>query len=89
MNLKRLRQEVDLYQRALRHPRTPRMARWLLGVALAYGLSPIDLIPDAIPLIGILDDLVLLPLLIALGLRLIPPEVLEELRRVDSDGGLR
>ena len=63
---------------AARDPRTPLAAKVLAAVVVAYALSPIDLIPDFIPVIGLLDDLVLLPLGIALVLRLIPPEVMAE-----------
>ncbi len=55
-----------------RDPRTPRAVRWLCVAVLAYALSPIDLIPDFIPVLGLLDDLVLLPLGIALVVRLTP-----------------
>jgi uncharacterized membrane protein YkvA (DUF1232 family) len=66
---------VHLHALALlmRDPRTPRAARWLAWGVLAYALSPIDLIPDVIPVLGLLDDLVLLPLGIALVIRLTPP----------------
>ncbi|MEY2896892.1 MAG: hypothetical protein RL669_1161 [Pseudomonadota bacterium] len=60
--------------------RTPWLARLLVVVAVAYALSPIDLIPDFIPVLGWLDDLVLLPLLITLAVKLTPPEVLADAR---------
>lgn len=60
---------------AARDPRTPRLARWLALLVAAYALSPIDLIPDFIPVLGVLDDLVIVPLGIALVLRMIPDEV--------------
>ena len=64
---------------ACRDPRTPWLAR-MLGVAIvAYALSPIDLIPDFIPVLGMLDDLILVPGL-NIVLRMIPPEVMEESR---------
>lgn len=65
---------------AARHPRTPWAARLLVAAAVAYALSPIDLIPDFIPVLGLLDDLLLLPLLLGLALRLIPTTVMEECR---------
>ena len=71
------REAIALYF-AARDPRTPLVAKVLAAVVVAYALSPIDLIPDFIPVIGLLDDLVLLPLGIAIVLRLIPPEVMAE-----------
>lgn len=65
---------------AARHPQTPWAARLLVAAAVAYALSPIDLIPDFIPVLGMLDDLVLLPLLLDLALRLIPAAVMTECR---------
>ena len=69
-----------MYRLALADPRTPRAAKWLLRFVLVYLLSPLDLIPDAIPIIGFLDDAVLLPGLLLLARRLIPAEVLADCR---------
>jgi uncharacterized membrane protein YkvA (DUF1232 family) len=55
-----------------KHPQTPRAPKWIAIAVLAYAVSPIDLIPDFIPIVGQLDDLVLLPLGIALAVRLTP-----------------
>ncbi len=60
---------------AARDPRTPRLARWLALLVAAYALSPIDLIPDFVPILGYLDDLVIVPLGLALVLRMVPDEV--------------
>lgn len=83
-NLKRrareLKREVAAVFLAARHPRTPWYAKLLLLAIVAYALSPIDLIPDFVPIIGILDDLLLLPLAIALALRMIPESVIAECR---------
>jgi uncharacterized membrane protein YkvA (DUF1232 family) len=65
---------------AARHPRTPWYAKLLLVAIVAYAVSPIDLIPDFVPVVGLLDDLVLLPLAIALALRMIPSAVIAECR---------
>ncbi len=75
-----LRRDVMTLWFALRDPRTPRRARWLAALVVAYALSPIDLIPDFIPVLGYLDDLVLVPLGIALVLRMIPAHVIEACR---------
>jgi uncharacterized membrane protein YkvA (DUF1232 family) len=65
---------------ALRDPRTPWLARALAWLVVAYALSPIDLVPDFIPVLGYLDDLLLLPGLIWLTVRLLPAEVLADCR---------
>ena len=65
---------------AARDPRTPWYAKLLVAGIVAYALSPIDLIPDFIPVLGYLDDLVLIPLGILLALKLIPPQVMAECR---------
>jgi len=64
-----------------RDPRTPLSAKILAALVVAYAFSPIDLIPDFIPVLGYLDDLILVPLGIYLTLRLIPPAVLADARR--------
>jgi uncharacterized membrane protein YkvA (DUF1232 family) len=65
---------------AYRHAGTPWFAKVLAAFVVAYALSPIDLIPDFIPILGYLDDALLLPGLIWLNIRLIPQDVLEECR---------
>ncbi|MBS3649860.1 DUF1232 domain-containing protein [Pseudaminobacter sp. 19-2017] len=65
---------------AARDPRVPWRAKAVAGAVAAYGLSPIDLIPDFIPVLGILDDLIIIPAGILLALWLIPAAVVEELR---------
>ena len=65
---------------AYRHPGTPWFAKALAAFVVAYALSPIDLIPDFIPVLGYVDDVLLLPALIALNIRLIPADVLHECR---------
>ncbi len=66
---------------AYRDPRTPWHARLLAAIVVGYALSPIDLIPDFVPALGYLDDLLLVPLGVALALRLIPPQVMVDARR--------
>ncbi len=65
---------------AARDPRTPLLVRWLALAVAAYALSPVDLIPDFIPVVGYLDDLILVPAGLALVIRLCPPEVLRSAR---------
>lgn len=77
---RRLKRETLALYLAARHPQTPYLARWIIAGLVAYALSPIDLIPDFIPNLGYLDDLILLPLGFALVLRLIPPAVMVECR---------
>ena len=67
-----------------RHPDTPLAAKLLAGFVVGYALSPIDLIPDFIPVLGYLDEIILLPICIYVALRLIPDQVLEE-ARVQAD----
>lgn len=76
----RLKQDALTAYFTARHPDTPLLVRVIALVVAAYALSPIDLIPDFIPVLGYLDDLVLLPLGIMLVIRLTPAAVLEESR---------
>jgi uncharacterized membrane protein YkvA (DUF1232 family) len=73
--------EFRVYHLILKHKRTPRTTRLVLGAAIAYALSPIDLIPDWLPVVGHLDDILIVPLLVWLGLRFVPSDVVEECRR--------
>jgi uncharacterized membrane protein YkvA (DUF1232 family) len=77
---KQLQQHTLTVYFAARDPRTPIFVRTLALLVAAYALSPIDLIPDFIPIIGYLDDLILIPLGLALVVRLTPPEVMESAR---------
>lgn len=74
------RRELAVLRLASRDPRVPKRAKWLAGAAVAYALSPIDLIPDFIPVIGHLDDVLIVPGLAWLALRSIDPSLLAELR---------
>jgi uncharacterized membrane protein YkvA (DUF1232 family) len=76
--LRALKRETVALYFAARDPRTPLVAKVLATVVVAYALSPIDLIPDFIPVLGLLDELVLLPLGVALVLHLIPPEAMAD-----------
>ena len=65
----------------LKDPRTPLAAKLVAGVVVAYALSPIDLIPDFIPVLGLLDDVILVPLGVALAVKLVPPPLWAEMRQ--------
>ena len=75
-----LRRELRTLRLAASDPRVPRQAKWLAAAAVAYAVSPIDLIPDFIPVIGHLDDLIIVPALAWLALKQIDPKLLAELR---------
>jgi uncharacterized membrane protein YkvA (DUF1232 family) len=75
-----LRKEITALYYCFNDPRVKALPRILMAVTLAYALSPVDLIPDFIPVLGYLDDLLILPALIVLCIRLVPPEILEENR---------
>jgi uncharacterized membrane protein YkvA (DUF1232 family) len=82
-----LQAEVHTLLIALRDPRTPWYARSLIVLITAYALSPIDLIPDFIPVLGYLDDLILVPAGIALAVRMIPPQVMADSRSIAQQAG--
>jgi uncharacterized membrane protein YkvA (DUF1232 family) len=88
----RIKQELAVYRLVLKHERTPRLARVLLAAAVGYLVMPFDLIPDWIPVVGHLDDVVIVSGLALLALRMIPREVVAECREEVSaarapDGG--
>ena len=75
-----LKAETFALYLAARHPDTPWYAKLLVAGVVAYAFSPIDLIPDFVPVLGYVDDLILIPLGIALAIKMIPPSVLTECR---------
>jgi len=77
---KRLKIEVYALYLAYKDPRVPLYARLFAACVVAYAFSPIDLIPDPIPILGYLDDLVLIPLGVVLALKMIPKDVMAECR---------
>jgi uncharacterized membrane protein YkvA (DUF1232 family) len=82
--LSKFKREIKVYKGLLKDSRVPKLGKVLLGAAVAYALSPIDLIPDFIPVIGHLDDLIIVPLLVFLALKTIPKELIEEYRNKNS-----
>ena len=89
--VKSLKENIAVYRLALNHPDTPRSARVMLWLAVGYILLPFDLIPDFIPGLGQLDDIVIVSFLVRRALRRIPPHVMmqcrEQIRRpIISEG---
>ena len=78
---KQLKTDIPAVFIAMKHKETPLLAKILAVVIVVYALSPIDLIPDFIPVLGLLDDIILLPALIMLMIKIIPPDVFEECRK--------
>jgi uncharacterized membrane protein YkvA (DUF1232 family) len=84
---KRLKVEVFALLLAMDHPDTPLLAKIIALATVSYALSPIDLIPDFIPVLGVLDDLILVPAGLWLARKLIPPHVMVECREAARDDG--
>ena len=82
---KQLKTDVPAVFIAMKRKETPFIAKVLAGIAVAYALSPIDLIPDFIPVIGLLDDVIIVPALITVAVKLIPVEVFAECRNEAAD----
>ena len=84
MNLKerakQLKTDIPAVFLSLKHKNTPWLAKITAAIVIIYALSPVDLIPDFIPVLGYLDDLIILPALIALTTKLIPKEIFAECR---------
>ncbi len=81
IKVKNLKKEIIALYYAYRHPRMPVLPKIIILFTIGYALSPIDLIPDFIPILGYLDDLLILPVLITLSIKLIPHEIMEESRK--------
>lgn len=77
---KHLKQEFAVYRLVLKHPETPWIAKMFLGLAVGYLLLPFDLIPDFIPVLGQLDDVVIIPILVYVALLFIPQAVIQSCR---------
>lgn len=78
---KQLKRDLIAIYIAMKHPMTPWYAKVMALIVVGYAFSPIDLIPDFIPILGYLDDALLLPIGIAITLRLIPKKILDEARK--------
>lgn len=81
LKVKSLKNEITALYYAYRNSRVPFLPKLIIIITLAYALSPIDLIPDFIPVLGYLDDLLILPVLITLSIKLIPFEIMQESRK--------
>ena len=77
---KKITDQLDYYKRLSTDPRTPKISKWLIVIAIAYLISPIDIIPNFIPILGQLDDLIIVPGLIYVATSLIPENVKRDVR---------
>jgi uncharacterized membrane protein YkvA (DUF1232 family) len=77
---RRLKVELFALYLAARHPQTPWYAKLVVAGFVAYAITPVDLFPDALPVLGIVDDLIFVPLAVALAVRFVPTPVLAECR---------
>ncbi|WP_019850322.1 YkvA family protein [Desulfitobacterium sp. PCE1] len=82
---KKLKKDIPAVFLSLKKKETPILAKICAGFTIVYALSPIDIIPDFIPVLGYLDDLIILPMLVALTIKLIPHDVFEQCRN-ESEG---
>lgn len=82
---RRLRVELHALYLAARHPQTPWYAKLVVAGFVAYAVTPVDLVPDAIPILGMVDDLIFVPLAIAAAVRFVPAPVLAECRARAQD----
>ena len=80
-----LKRDIPAVFLSLKHKETPIIAKVIAALTIAYALSPVDLIPDFVPVLGYLDDLIILPALVALTIRLIPEDVMKQCQ-IQADG---
>lgn len=81
-----VKREVHVWRIVMKDARTPKAAKILVGAALAYLVFPVEIIPDFIPVIGYLDDIVIVSILILIAMQMIPTEVVAEAREEASSG---
>ena len=82
---KKLKTDIPAVFLALKDKETPFIAKIFAGLTVAYALSPVDLVPDFIPVLGYLDDVILLPALVALTVKFIPKEIMERNRVLSEE----
>lgn len=78
--IRAFKNEILLYKNVMLHPDCPKLSKYCLGAAVLYALSPIDIIPDFIPVLGYLDDVIILAILIIIALKLTPESLLAEVK---------
>lgn len=81
----KLKIDIPAIYFALKDKETPVTAKIFAAITICYALSPVDLIPDFIPVLGYLDDILLLPLMVMITIKLIPKEIMEKNRRLSED----
>ncbi len=86
---KKIKTQLLTVYYAYKNPEIKLLPRIIIGIAIAYALSPIDIIPDFIPVIGYLDDLIIIPALLSLAIKMIPKEIMEESRKRAEDGSIK
>lgn len=79
---KKVKIEIKIYKIVLKDKKTPKLGKIFLGAGVTYALNPIDIIPDFIPLLGYVDDIIIVPLLIFIGLKFIPKKIVEKHRKI-------
>lgn len=85
--MQKIKEDIFIIAEACRHPETPFFAKLFAIIVVAYAFSPIDLIPDFIPILGFLDDLILIPLGIAILLKILPDQVIQDSREKVAAAG--
>ncbi len=82
---RKVKREVQVWRIVMKDDRTPRLAKVLIWIAIAYLVSPIEIIPDFIPVIGYLDDILIVSILILIAMQIIPPQVVAEAREISHE----